>query len=483
MLRDYDAVVIGAGVMGSFVARSLMRKKLRVAVVEKENDVGCGVSKAHTAIVHPGYSGKPGALKSKLTVVANENYHNVCEELDVEFRRCGSVIVAKGENGIEKLHEKMNRGMKNGVKGMHLLSKEETLKIEPNLQEDIVASLYAPSTGVVDPWEFVVGAIENAVDNGAELFLSTKVLDIEGVEGHFKISTSKGVFKSRHVINCAGLYSDEINDMLEEPFFKIKPRSGEYIVLDVKAKGLVNGFVFQARESDTKGVIVSPTIHGNILVGPSSKDIEDKDDRSTSIERLDLIREISGNSVSGIPFDLAISSFAGVRPRPNWIKRGEDGSIEAYEDDVKDFIIGRGKKNRNFINVAGIKSPGFTCADEVGKYVAAMVMEDYPEAEDNPRFNPRRRKRTRFKKLNTEDKRKAIEKDADFGKIVCRCNIITRAEILDVIRRNTGATTVDGVKRRTGACLGRCHGSHCADEIADILSEELGAPKEETVEK
>lgn len=473
MVKEYDVIIIGAGVIGSFVARHLMEKKLTLAVLEKEDDVCCGVSKAHSAIVHCGYSGKPGALKAKMTVIANENFQNVCEELDVPFRRCGSIITAQSAEGVEKLQEKLRRGRENGVKEMYLLTREETLTREPNVKEDIIASVYAPATGTANPWEYATAAMENAMDNGAELFLNQTVLAITEQDGVFIIETSSGNFHCQQLINCAGLYADAINDMIEEPFFQISPRKGEYIVLDKELGNFVNGFIFQARgEDEPKGVFVSPTIHGNIMVGPSAEDVTDKEDRSNTIRGLTYIQEVSQNSVKPLPFDKMITCFAGLRPRPSWLRKNEKGEIEAYEDKTKDFIIQRGKNHPNFINVAGIKSPGFTCSDELGKYVSRLVFENR-DFEVNEAYNPRRRKRQRFSHMSHEERNREIQRDPGFGKIVCKCNLVTESEIRDVILRNAGARTVDGVKRRTAASMGKCHGSHCRDRIQDLLNEVL----------
>lgn len=400
MKKEYDVIIIGAGVIGSFVARHLMEKKLALAVLEKQDDVCCGVSKAHSAIVHCGYSGKPGALKSKMTVIANENFHNVCDELDVPFRRCGSIIVARSAAGVEKLQEKLRCGDENGVKEMYLLNREETLAREPNVKDDIIASVYTPATGTANPWEYCSAAMENAIDNGAELFLNHTVLSIVEQDGVFIIKTNNGNFRCQQLINCAGLYADEINNMIEEPFFRISPRKGEYIVLDKELDGFVNGFIFQARgEDEPKGVFVSPTIHGNIMVGPSAEDVDDKEDRANTIQGLSFIQDVSQNSVRPLPFDKMITCFAGLRPRPSWLRKNAQGEIEAYEDKTKDFIIQPGKRHPHFLNVAGIKSPGFTCADEIGKYVAGLVFGagDFNVNED---YNPRRRRRLRFTDLN-----------------------------------------------------------------------------------
>ncbi len=476
----YDVIVIGAGVTGGFVARELLRYKLKVALLEKNNDVCCEVTRANTAIVHSGYSAKPGALKAGMTVRANENFHHVCEELQVEFKRTGSLMIAIGEYGLEKIYQKLKRGKKNGVKGMKILNREETLALEPNINPEIVMSLFVPSTGVVNPWEFGLAAVENAVDNGAELFLNTRVTGLEKKSGLYSVKTDNGVFTAKYVVNCAGLYADEISEMVAEPFFKIVPRRGEYFVLDTDAGDHVGRVIFQAREDDTKGCIVTPTVHGNILVGPSAEDLQDKDDNATTQERMDLIKSVIQRSVVGIPYNHVIRSFAGIRPRPNWVSQNpETGDLECYEDDVKDFILGEPEGCENFFNVAGIKSPGLTCAQEIGDYMAGLVIAKMQNPQLNERFNPCRPKKVRFAQMSLEEQQQLVRQDRRYGKIVCRCKKVTEAEVVDAIWRNAGARTVDGVKRRAGTGLGRCQGGFCTEEILKILSRELGKPLEE----
>ncbi|MCG8483519.1 MAG: NAD(P)/FAD-dependent oxidoreductase [Clostridia bacterium] len=473
----YDVIVIGAGVVGGFVARQLLHTKLKVALLEKNNDVCCEVTKANTAIVHPGYSAKTNTIKGKMTIDANENFQQICSELQVQFKRIGSLMIATGEKGIEKIQKKYTIGTQNGVKGLRLLNREETFALEPNVNPEVIMSLHAPSTGVVNPWEYGIAAVENAVDNGAELYLNTKVEGIDKEKDVFVIQTNTGKFKAKYVINCAGLYSDEVNEMVAHPFFKIVPRRGEYYILDTEAGNLVEHIIFQTREDDTKGVIIAPTVEGNILVGPTAEDIDEKNNSSTSLGKLDLIKRVASKSVTNVPFHLVIRSFAGIRPRPNWIKKNAvTGEIEFYEDNVKDFIIGEAKECNNFFNVAGIKSPGLTCAHEIGKYVAKLVVSKMEKPLENENFNPNRKKKIRFNELDMGEQKRLIQQDRTYGNMVCRCKKITEAEIVDAIKRNAGARTVDGVKRRAGTSLGRCQGSFCTEEIIEILARELKKP-------
>lgn len=473
----YDIVIIGAGVVGSFVARQLARYDLKIALLEKNWDVCCEATKANSAIVHSGYSGKPSSLKAWMTRIANEDFHNVCEELDVEFSRMGSLLIASDEVGMGKIQDKYKRGLKNGVKGMEIISGERAREMEPNLNPNVSMALYVPTTGVVNPWEWGLAAAENAVDNGAELFLQTKVHNIVRMDGVFIVETSKQVFRARYVINCAGLYSDEINNMAAKPFFRIAPRRGEYYVLDTEAKNTVRHVIMQARDNeDVKGVIVLPTVHGNILVGPSTEDLEVKDDYRTTEEKLEPVKSVAETSIVGIPYQHVIRSFAGIRPRPQLIRFNEDsGAYEFYEDDVKDFILGEPEGAENFLNCAGIKSPGLTCANEIGKYIAGLIKEKEGDSlRLNPIFNPKRRPLSRFHKLPFEEQQKLVRLNPLYGRIVCRCCQITEAEIVDVVHRNVGAKTVDGVKRRAGSGLGRCQGGFCTPAIIKILARELG---------
>lgn len=473
----YDVVVIGAGVIGGFVARELLRTRLKVALLEKNNDVCCGVTKANTAIIHPGYSAKMNTLKGKMTVDANKNFHHICHELQVPFKPIGSLMIATGDKGIEKIEKKYDIGTQNGLEGLRLLNREETLALEPNINPDVIMSLFAPSTGVVNPWEYGIAAIENAVDNGAELYLNTKVIAIKKEKDSLVVQTNKGTYQAKYVINCGGLYSDEVSKMIEKPFFKIMPRRGEYYVLDTEAGNLVDHVIFQTREDDTKGVIIAPTAEGNILVGPTAEDTNEKHNHSTSLEKLNLIKEVATKSVANVPFHLIIRSFAGIRPRPNWVKENaETGEIEFYEDDVKDFIIGESRECNHFFNVAGIKSPGLTCAHEIGQYVANLVVSKMDNPTINESFNPLRKKKICFNELDISEQKKLIQQDYRYGKIVCRCKKITEAEVVDAIQRNAGARTVDGVKRRARTGLGRCQGSFCTDAIIHILAKELNKP-------
>ena len=480
----YDVVIIGAGVIGGFVARNLAKYDLKIALLERHSDVCNEATKANSAIVHSGYNGKPGATKTWMTTQANANFHNVCKELDVKFERCGSLMVAIDGKGEKKVREKYERGLGNQIPELQLISGEEALKLEPNLNPEVRIALYAPTTGIVNPWEFGIAAIENAVDNGVELFLNCEVNDIKRQEdGLYQVCTKTEEFITRYVINCGGLHSHTIHNMISKPFFKIAPRRGEYIVLD-KGTNHMSHVVFQGRGEDSpKGVIVVPTVDGNILVGPSTEDVYGDYNVKTSREKLDGIRNVSANSIVDLPFDKTIRTFAGIRPRPQLFGYNpENGEMEYFEDGVKDFILGEPEDAPNFLNCAGTKSPALTCADEIGKYTVELLKKKETLIEKKD-YNPIRRPLIRFNEMSPQERAGFIEANPEHSRIVCRCQQVTEAEIVDVIHRNAGATTIDGVKRRAGSSLGRCQGGFCTSEVIKILARELSIPEENVMKQ
>lgn len=467
----YDVAIIGAGVVGAFVARELARYKLDIVVLEKESDVACGVTKANTAIVHSGYSPEPGTLKAELNIKASKNFEKYCEQLDVKFERIGSLVLTFDETGLDELLEKYERGQENGVEGLEIIDKDRALELEPGINQDMIKALYAPSTGIVDPWEFCIAAAENAVENGVELKLEYEVEDIKKQQDKFEISTNKEQIHSKIIINCAGLYSDEINNMVTEPSFKIIPGRGQYYVLDREIRDSIKHVLFQ--KTEVRGIIIAPTVHGNVLVGPNRNDLEDKTDLRTTREGLEFVKEASEIIKEDIPFDKTIKTFAGMRPRPELIVKDEStGEAILVDDGIQDFIIEELDEVRGFINVAGIKSPGLTCAPAIGEYVAEIIKNNFGDLESNNNFNPIRRKRIRFMELSEEEKNDLINKDSRYGNVVCRCENITEGEIVDAIHRKVGATTVDGIKRRLRPGMGKCQGSYCTPKVMDILVRE-----------
>lgn len=461
----YDIAIIGAGVIGAFIARELARYELNIVLIDKENDVSNGASKANSAIIHAGYDAKQGTNMARFNSVGNPMFDKICEELDVEFKRIGSFVVGFNEDDMQTIEELYKRGLANNITGLEIIDGDKVREMEPNLNESIVGALYAPTCGIISPWELTIALVENAADNGVEIMLNTEVVDIKRLESGYRIFTNKAEIDSGYVINCAGVYADKINSMVSKNTFTITPRKGQYFVLDKSVGDFVNTVVFQCPTKVGKGILITPTIHGNMLIGPDAKDIEDKEDVSTTTESLNYIKEISRDSASNVPVNKVITTYAGIRA----------------EVSTGDFIIGEASDAKGFINVAGIKSPGLSSAPAIAEYVTGIVKGLTQNLKERDDFNPRRRKVIRFHKLNSIEKAELIKKEPSFGRIICRCENITEGEIIDIIRRNAGAITIDGVKRRARPGTGRCQGGFCGPRVVEILARELNKDIDEIV--
>lgn len=461
----HDVIIIGAGVTGSLIARELSRYELKIAVIEKENDVSNGTTKANSAIVHAGYDAAAGSLKARFNAEGNAMMDKICEELDVPFERIGSLVVGFCDVDMETVNHIYDNGIENQIPDIKILNKEEVHELEPSLSDEVVGALYAKTGGIIGPWELSIAALENAMDNGVELFLNNKVTSIKKNGDFFEVKTDKGEFKSKYVINCAGVYADEIHNMVAKPRFNIRPRKGQYYLLDKTAGETVKHVVFQCPSDFGKGVVVLPTVHGNLLVGPDANFVEDKGDVSTTSEDMEYVAKTASKSVVDIPFRSVITSFSGLRASP----------------DTGDFIIEEVEEVNGFFDVAGIESPGLSAAPAIGKYVANLVVKKDSSIKERPEFNPIRRKHIVFMELSDEEKKKLILEKPQYGRVICRCENITEGEIVDVIHRNAGATTVDGVKRRARPGSGRCQGGFCAPKVMEILARELGIDYTEVV--
>lgn len=454
----YDVAVIGAGIIGSFVARELSKYDLDIVLIEKDTDIANGTTKANSAIIHAGYDAVPGTLKARLNALGNTMYDSVCKELDVHFKRIGSMVIATNQEEIKKIKNLYERGLKNGIPNMEILDAEKVRQKEAGINEDVIGALYAPTAGIICPWELAVALAENAADNGVEIKLESQVTDIEKVENNYHIYTEKEKIKAKYVINCGGLYSEEISKMVGDKSFKITPRRGEYNILDKNAGNIVKHVIFQAPTEYGKGVIVTPTVHGNLLVGPNAEDIDDKGNTKTTREGIELIREVSKKTIKRIPFNLTITSFSGLRAKP----------------DTGDFIIEESKAAKGFINVAGIESPGLSAAPAIAEYVIDIFKGINCHLKEKRDFKPNRRPLIRFMELSNEEKSRVINEDPRYGRIICRCEGITEGEIVDAINRNAGARTLDAVKRRVRPGMGRCQGGFCGPRVMEILARELG---------
>jgi glycerol-3-phosphate dehydrogenase len=455
----YDIAIIGAGVIGSAVARELSRYALKTVILERGNDVAVGTTKANSAIVHAGYDAPAASLKGKMNVKGNAMYDDVCKALDVPFKRVGSLVVAHHDEELETLESLLENGKLLGVPGLEILSGEAVRAREPNLNRDIKAALFAPTAGIVEPWELAIAYCENAMDNGVSLKLNFEVIGIDRKTDGFEIHSKNETVTASTVINAAGVYADVIYNMVAKSHFEIRPRRGQYYLLDKEANGLVNQVIFPCPSKLGKGILVAPTIDGNILVGPDSQDLtqSDKEATNTTGDRLQYIRETAAAICDVVPYKLNITTFAGLRAEPS----------------TGDFIIEESKEVKRFINVAGIKSPGLSSAPAIAEYVAALYLKGNPETAINPAFNPIRRPRVKFAEMSLEEKQAMIEKDPRYGRIICRCEMISEGEIVDAIHRNAGGRTLNGIKRRVRPGAGRCQGGFCGPRVMEILTREL----------
>ncbi|MBS4539598.1 NAD(P)/FAD-dependent oxidoreductase [Clostridium sp. D2Q-11] len=460
----YDVAIIGAGVIGSYIARELSKYKLNIAIVEKDNEVSNGTTKANSAIVHGGYDAKPGTKMAKFNASGNPMFDKVCKELDVPFKRIGSLVLAFNDEEMEALKELYNRGIENQIPNVEIIDKDKILKMEPNINNDVIGALYSPTAGIVGVYELAIALTENAMDNGAKLFLNNEVKDIKKIDKGYKILTNNLEMQSKYIINCAGVYADKINNMVAKESFKITPKRGQYYILDKSASNITNHVIFQVPNKFGKGVLIAPTVHGNIIVGPDSQALNDdqRDETQTSGDNLDYVKNTASKSIENIPFHKTITNFSGLRAEPN----------------TGDFIIEESEDAKGFINVAGIKSPGLSSAPSIAEYVLDIIKNISNNLEENKEFNPRR-KMIVFDELSKEEKAELIKKDPRYGRVICRCENITEGEIVDSIKKNGGPTTVDGIKRRVRPGAGRCQGGFCGPRVMEILARELDKDIEE----
>ncbi len=457
----YDVAVIGAGVVGGMIARELSAYNLKICILEKTNDVAMGATKANSAIVHAGFDAKPGSLKAKLNVKGSEMMEKVADELGVKYKRNGSLVIGFNDEDMETVKALKKRGDENGVAGLKVIEKDEIKKLEPSVSDNVICALYAPTGAIICPYELAVAAVGNAMDNGAELKTGFEVLSVEKNNDCYEICSEYESVKARYVVNAAGLYADNIAKMVGDNSFEIKPRKGEYILLDKECGNLVSHTIFRTPSKMGKGILVSPTVDGNLLTGPTSVDIEDKEDKGTTAEGFGKIIKEANENIDGIPYNKTITSFCGLRAV------GSTG----------DFIINSPVKG--FINVAGIESPGLSASPAIAVMVREMIEESGEKLTVNMEYNPNRKPMHGFREASIEEKNEIIKKDKTFGRIICRCESVTEGEILEAIRTNPKPSDLDGVKRRTRAQMGRCQGGFCSPYIIKLLAEEKGVSCEE----
>lgn len=451
-----DVVIIGAGVVGCSIARELSRYDLQIQVLERASDVCEGTSKANSGIVHAGFDAHPGTLKAKMNVAGNEKMEALSRELDFPFKRNGSLVLCFAEKDRDKLEKLLEQGIANGVKELRIIEKEELQQMEPDISREAVAALYAPTGGIVCPFGLTIAMAENAAVNGVEFKLETQVFSVKRKENHYLVTTSRGEVECLAVVNAAGVYADTFHNMVSRRKLHIIPRKGEYCLLDKKVGNYVHSTIFQLPTVYGKGVLVTPTVHGNLLIGPTATDIENKEAVSTTGEGIADVQKRAALSVEKLPTKQIITSFAGLRAH-------EAGG---------DFVLGEPEDAPGFFDAAGIESPGLTCAPALGEYLAGLVAERL-KAEKKENFVATRKGIPNMALASEEERKKLIAENPAFADVVCRCELVTEGEILAAIHRPVGATTLDGVKRRTRAGMGRCQAGFCSPRTVELLAREL----------
>ena len=455
----FDVAIIGAGVVGGMIARKLSAYDLSICILEKENDVAMGATKANSAIVHAGFDAKEGTLKAKLNVKGAEMMKQVTEELGVKYINNGSLVVGLDDTDRRSLEELYKRGVKNGVKGLKLLERDEVKALEPNISDEVNCALYAPSGAIVCPYELAVAAVGNAMDNGAELFRNFEVVSIVKNDGVFTVSSNNNEIRARFVVNAAGVYSDKIAALNGDDSFNVHPRRGEYVLLDKECGKIVSNTIFRTPNKMGKGILISPTVDGNLILGPTAFDIDDKEDKSIAPDFFSNIYNEAKKSVKNIAPGKTITSFCGLR------SVGSTG----------DFII---NAKNGFVNTAGIESPGLSSAPAIAEYVCELLNKEGLALSEKVNYNPVRKPTHAFRDASIEEKNAMIKKNAAYGRVICRCETVTEGEILDALRTNPKAVDLDGIKRRTRAQMGRCQGGFCSTYIIDLIARELNIPYE-----
>ena len=457
----YDCIIIGAGISGCSLAFELSKYQGKVLLIEKNNDVADETTKANSAIIHAGYDPEPNTLMAKYNVEGNRLTPEICHDLDVHCDPIGSLVVAFEEEEKETLEEIYERGLKNGVEGMRIVEREELHEMEPNLNEKAIAALYAPSACIINPWQLAIALSEVAMQNGVEIKLNETVTKITKKEDSFLVNDQ---YEAKMVVNAAGVQCDQVTGLVTTCDYKIEPNKGEYYLLDKSQGTLVNHVIFQCPSKEGKGVLVSPTVHGNLIVGPSSES-SDEDDYSTSLEGLALVKSKALKSVPNINFRENIRTFAGIRAR---------------RSDRGDFVVGEDQNVKNFYSMAAMASPGLSSAVAIAKDLVKMMQEkgSFTNKKEDAVTT---RKVIQFNRMSHEERKEVIEKQPAYGRIICRCESISEGEIIDAIKRCPHPISIDGIKRRCNTGMGRCQGGFCGPRVQDILSRELGIPQEEIV--
>ena len=451
-IKMQDVIIIGAGIVGTSVSYYLSKYDLKVTVLEKCNDVSCGTTKANSAIIHAGYDPKEGTHMARLNVLGSKLTKEVCAKLDVPYKQCGAFVLGFSEEDRKHIELLYQRGVNNGVKDLEIIEHDEVLKLEPNISAEVKCALWAKTSAIVSPWELCLALAEVSIQNGAEYHLNQEVTSIKKENGIFRVTTQDHTYEAKYVINCAGLYADKINDMINPSSFKIQSVKGEYYLIDKSEGSRVHRTIFQCPNKDGKGVLVSPTVHGNLIVGPNAEKNE-KEDLSTTSNGLAFVKAQAVKSVPSINFRENIRNFAGNRAK----------------SDIDDFIFGE-SETENFFNCAAICSPGLSSALAMGLEISEWLKgKEEVKAKDHVVDE---RHVVRFKHLSMEEKNELIARRPEYGRVICRCETVTEGEILDALRGPLPAHSIDGVKRRCNSGMGRCQGGFCGPKITEILARE-----------
>jgi len=459
----YDVIIIGAGVIGGMAARELSRYKLSVCLLEKENDVACGASRANSGIVHGGYDPEPGTLKAKLNTAGVPMLYEAARELHVKCKNNGSLVCAFGEAEDPMVQKLYDRGIENGIEGLKILTGDQVRELEPNLSAAVTSALHIPTAGIICPYDLTIAAVGNAMDNGVELKRNFAVASIEKQAGVFTVTSTSGeAVQSRYVLNCAGGYSDKVAAMVGDDFFTIIPRAGEYLLLDKAEGSRVKHTIFQTPSKEGKGILVTPTVDGNLLTGPTASKVATPESRDITPAGLEQVQRLAAKSVPSVNFRQVITSFTGVR------------ASEASGD----FIIRPSEKADGMVHVAAIDSPGLTCCVSIARYAVELLAGCGLALEAKADWNGTRENTHAFREMTDAEKDAYIHQNPDYGKIVCRCETVSEGEIRAAIRRNPGAMDIDGVKRRTRSGMGRCQGGFCGPYVMALIAEENGIPME-----
>ncbi|MBK5201852.1 MAG: NAD(P)/FAD-dependent oxidoreductase [Spirochaetaceae bacterium] len=453
----YDVIIIGGGVSGCAVARSLSKYNLSVVLLEKTEDLCSGTSKANSGIVHSGYDPEPGTLMAKLNVTGSAMIAKLSKELDFSYVQNGSMIISFDKADKDKLQDLYNRGIKNGVGDMEIIDGDRAREIEQNLNEEVAGALLCNTGGIVDPFGLTYALAENAFANGVSFVFNAPVKNIiKEKDGYTVECGNNRKYQSQYIVNAAGLYADEMHNMVSDKKINITARRGNYLLFDSEIGDFVTHTIFQLPKKSGKGVLITPTTHGNLMIGPTSVSQNEKDDTSTYASDIEFIKNRAGLSTKNIPFNKVITSFSGLRA----------------SEDSGDFIIGEIEDSENFFDVAGIKSPGLSCSPAIGEYVADMIVSKNKTSKKE-NFITTRKGPTKTKGMNQKDYTALIKKDSSYGKIVCRCEQISEGEIIEAINSPIGATSLDGIKRRVRAGMGRCQAGFCTARTMEILCEQL----------